>query len=282
MSNFREKAQEIKSAGIAERNNFTPHGVPKRIYSYWLNNSQSRKAVDIRTGYRRENFCHFWRVVVIWAGLLRLGHFLMNVFDTVITTKWFAIIAGMMMAVAFTIALTVTGAWLGFLAVIGIIVGIIALSFGIVLGCIVLHDKYWNSDWNERAGKIAGWSVLSLMAAFAIFLIVLLTINVGWIFLICLGIAVVLASGLIYGISKWTNHLAGKRALARKKHQEFVHSLTYDEYCNWIDEQGKKPEPGRFDKALVTFFSGIGDFLILIGQIVRVKKWKICPFVEID
>jgi hypothetical protein len=38
-----------------------------------------------------------------------------------------------------------------------------------------------------------------------------------------------------------------------------------------------KRAPGRIAK----FFKGAGDFCHLIFQVVRVKKWKICPFVEI-
>jgi hypothetical protein len=33
---------------------------------------------------------------------------------------------------------------------------------------------------------------------------------------------------------------------------------------------------------MAKIFSGIGDLVVLLAQVVRVKKWGICPLVEID
>ena len=48
--------------------------------------------------------------------------------------------------------------------------------------------------------------------------------------------------------------------------------ITPDEYV-----YGPKKEPGRLKK----FFAGLGDFFVLAANVVRVKKWKICPLVEV-
>ena len=35
MSKFRERAAEVKAAGEEARGDFTPNGVPKRMYQWW-------------------------------------------------------------------------------------------------------------------------------------------------------------------------------------------------------------------------------------------------------
>ena len=67
MSNFRTKARDIKQAAEAERGNFQPTGAPLRLYNYWLERTNSKRGIAVRLGVSRENFCHFWRVVAIWA-----------------------------------------------------------------------------------------------------------------------------------------------------------------------------------------------------------------------
>lgn len=50
---LRGKASEVLAEGVAQRGHFTPSGAPLRMYNYWLNNSVSNRALNIRTGVKR-------------------------------------------------------------------------------------------------------------------------------------------------------------------------------------------------------------------------------------
>lgn len=273
MTDFKNKASEIKAAGVAERGNFTPSGVPLRIYNYWLDNSASTKAFDIKHGNRRENFCHFWRVVAIWAGLLWLGRGVVKAFSN----KTFNIVLGVVIIAALATVLTVTHTWLAALVGVGIATGFVAVVAGVGISIAIVQEKFWNPRWNDMASKIFFGVMIAIAAGSVIAMLVFATIDAGWIVPIIVASIIALAALLIFGGSKWSEYLAGKRALERKKHQEMLHNMTDEEYYAWRAEQSKAPEPSKF----ALFFIGVGDFLILIFQVVRVKKWKICPLVEV-
>lgn len=63
MSRLRSKAVDVKISGAAERRNWNPDpkSVHYKIYSWWLRSSGRY--------IENENFCHYWRVVAIWAPL---------------------------------------------------------------------------------------------------------------------------------------------------------------------------------------------------------------------
>jgi hypothetical protein len=66
MSNWQTKAQAVREQGSIERRDWSPRGdsLSWRIYTYWLGGGGDPLA--------RENFCHYWRVVLFWSPLSRL------------------------------------------------------------------------------------------------------------------------------------------------------------------------------------------------------------------
>jgi MFS family permease len=96
-------------------------------------------------------------------------------------------------------------------------------------------------------------------------------LNTLWVVLTALGFV---AGIVVLFIVLWTvgTYIEGKRALTREKQKQAA--------AVYIAETGDLPpvKPSRTSR----FFSGLGDFLVLLVQVVRVKKWKICPIVEID
>lgn len=243
--NFRDKAKEIKERGAAERRNFTPRGVPLKMYNYWLNNSRtSIVAIGIQGGYRKENFCHYWRVVALWAPLLWLLNFLTakKMVVSYIVLLSLAALAGLTMVFVF-------GQVEIFLEVLGGILATclaLALLFLSVYGMSVWFDS-WNKRTRDKFKKISGYVLFSL-ALFAVLAgIVALGTTVGWLLLLLsvsgalLTVAVCVAVGYI------------------------------------ILKRRVKNDNSR----VKDFASGVGDFAVLASQVVAVKKWKICPFVDI-
>ena len=272
MSNIREKAREIKAAGEAERGNFTPTGVPKRMYNYWLDNSNSRKAGRIQRGMERENFCHFWRVVAIWAPLMFLGRGIVKVVEHPVTLPLF----GTLFVITALTLLIWSGAWLGLLFAIGLGLAIFIAAAAIVLGVIYVKDNWWTRGATRFTKKVFAFVSLTALAAFVVFGLTMATLEIGLVFWVYLVSAAAILAGAVFALEKLSTYISGRRALARAERE-----AAYERY---LSGEGPNPnereprEPGRIDK----FFSGLGDFLILIFQVVRVNKWKICPMVEVD
>ena len=65
MSKWREKTKSVRAQGEIQRRDWNPapDSVHLRMYQWWQ--ARSSRADDIS----RENFCHYWRVVMIWAPL---------------------------------------------------------------------------------------------------------------------------------------------------------------------------------------------------------------------
>jgi len=62
-----DKKDEILAKGEAQRGQFDPEpgSAPVRMYQYWVENSW----VHGQPAPARENFCHYWRIVLIWGPL---------------------------------------------------------------------------------------------------------------------------------------------------------------------------------------------------------------------
>lgn len=272
MSDFRTKAREIKAAGEAERGNFAPSGVPLRIYNYWLTNSLSTHAREVREGSRKENFCHFWRVVVIWALALRVGLGIIKFVESK---------AGMYFTIGLAIAGVIVALYsMEIIVPVLIVAGSIVAFAVLAAGVYYAIRRFWNSDWNDRAAAVAGWAGGFVCAAGILFVLTVLVIEEGWIALVIL--AGILVGSIAVGIGGFvlSDYISGKRALAREKQMR----AEEEAWNNYLATGGPMPgrvaprQPGMVSK----FFSGLADFLILAAQIVRVKKWKICPTVSID
>lgn len=300
---FRDKAREIREAGEAQRGNFEPSGKPKEMYQYWLNNSDSLDAKALRRGEKRENFCHFWRVVAIWAPLLYLGRALQRAASH--DTFWgvfgalglILVSAGSIVSSNFRLA-TLVG--------LGIIVGL-AMLLCSCWAVEILHrriaEKPSNSGLSRKqenvviglgvpffpVGVLAYLFVCGIDAlvkagpvAFAtVFIVLMYTIvsvptflDFGWTGLAWLyggSLALVLAIGLAVMIGiKISTYIEGSRALREQSEQEEDHSDDH----GFVYEAKPKKQGG--------FWRGVGDFLILLAQVARVNKWKICPIVQVD
>lgn len=67
MSKLQEARKKRREKGEARRATFHPEptGKPTQVYHWWASNGGNAPA--------RENFCHYWRVIVFWAPLLWLS-----------------------------------------------------------------------------------------------------------------------------------------------------------------------------------------------------------------
>lgn len=264
---LRDKAAEIKAAGEAERGNFEPHGAPLRVYNYWLNNSESTKAELIKAGHRRENFCHFWRVVVIWAPLLRVILSLEKFGES----KFGKVVMGLVVVASIFVLFTTTGALHILLEALGVTLAVSA----VVTGLMFLHAQFWNSEWNDTVSVALMYATgaIGVIALFA--LLVLGYLDFGFMFFVWLlgGLAAVAGTTFLgYSLAEF---ISGRRAIANER-------VRAERYA-FLEEHGNFPEDEPREPGMVSkFFTALADFLILSAQIVRVKKWKICPMVDIN
>lgn len=315
MSDLKTRTKEIVEEGKAQRGNFEPEGVPLRAYEYWLKGSNSKRAGRVRAGLERENFCHFWRVVMFWAPFMAFRRGAMKVIDS----KFFQIpamgVAGLI-AAAFLIAtgsvMLVAGAFaivayaLGgiFAGVIGgldgfrkenskeidyahVAVASVTAPVALPLFAVTRGFKIWPRRWNQPALTVLG--ILGAVAAVAgvVFCLVVGTMDVGWWFVPAIlgGCAALLT--VFVGLAALGDFIKGRRALARRK-REAESERRYEETRKAIMDgtyvpptEKKKTPPPAWALAIGRFFSGVGDFIVLYSQVVRVNKWKICPLVEV-
>jgi len=223
-----EKARAIKAQGAVERGEFNPSpgSAHLKMYKWWRENA----VLDDKGG--RENFCHYWRVVVFWGPLTWITlRVLVPVFRPVV--KALAPLGRMIGSISPPSEKAISRIFIGWLCLLG--AGILML----------------------------------LVAAF-----VLNPVGAAVVTGVIIGGAATL-TGLVLLVSWIVDHFEAKKDLAREALREawYNNEISDDEYFG----VKKKREPGKISK----FFHGIGDFLVLIAQVVRVKKWKICPFVEI-
>lgn len=246
--NLRSKARAIENQGKAARTDYTPQGKPLDVYKWWVDNGGDPR--------RPENFCHFWRVVVIWAPI----EYILFKFIEATNTKT-KIGLGTSLYATLAVILGVIFVWKITIDMIGIpiVAGIVvALFYGLT-----------QIPFIDRHGEDIIIIIVGALAVFvigAIFVSGLLSF--GWWFL--LGFVGILAGvGIFALISIAASWGVG---LAVEHHREVKKNRVVDSPA--IEPKG----PGIAKR----FFSGVGDFLVLLAQIVRVKKWKICPIVKIE
>lgn len=272
MSKFADKAESIKAEGAAKRKEWTPEGAPLNLYNYWLRNSDSKKAKAIRNGERQENFCHFWRVVAIWAPLLWVWSKVERVIDhaAFFPTIFGIIVIGFVLSVIFSEGLP------GVLILVTILASV-AAALATAVGVSALIDRYPVAA--KKVGKVLGKVVGALMGVGAIAVFV-------WVFGV-VGIVLLAVGGILGGvvyfnitrIGEWIERQR-ERSKAREKIARAARRARYEAY---YEEHGYYPyakparEPGKVKK----FFTGVGDFIIMLAQVARVKKWGVCPIVDI-
>jgi len=293
---FREKAREIYEHGVEERSNFTPSGVPLRMFNYWLQYSDGVKAQRIRGG-KKENFCHYWRVVFLWAPLWFIGRNILHFVDKYVATKT-GIAVVLAMYLALSALLILAGGVVGGVlmvaipyALLGIVAGLVltepdynshwkyvaiaAPTSGIVLGGKWVKD-HWNHNWDEPIAKAVFFILVSIAVGVAALGIYVLIMQLGILGFLLLAAAILTGAGIIFAVC-WTivSLIEGLRNRNRHHWQEIL-----SEY----DERGEaypadfKVRHSRWRR----FWTGVADFFVLLAQVVRVKKWKICPIVEVD
>lgn len=272
MSNFRDKANAIKAEGEAKRGDFTPQGAPLRSYNYWLENSDSKKARAINSGSLKENFCHFWRVVAIWSPLLKVG----KRADRVVTHEWFGPSALALLVVG-VVAGVLFGGGLPALGIMLVVLAGIAAFFAFIVGIMFWHEKY--PEFSTKVGQRLGIVLITASVLFALFLFVSGT---GWGGVIVIGLAGVLGAVVYKNVENIADYIQGLRDRAEEreriaKQKRKVYLNAYFNEHGYYPSEAPAKEPGRVKQ----FFRGVGDFVIMAAQVIRVNKWKICPLVEL-
>lgn len=259
MTKFRERAAEVKAAGEAVRGNFEPSGVPLKVYKFWAENGGSEP--------ERENFCHFWRVVVIWAPLL----FVFTKAEAAYKQMWVKIVCA---AVLLLVLIALSLSFHSFAITMGVVLGLTA-GFALLVvttwfGVRLVERKGWGRVVEKIVLGFLGVVVVGLI----VFSLVGLALEVArWAPFALIG-ALAALFGMMFGLF-WL----GERRTAKRRAERTARYDYYYEHGVFPDgtAPGTSREPGRMSK----FFHGLGDFLILIGQVIRVNKWKICPIVTI-
>lgn len=296
MSRFARKSDEVVQQGALARGEFNPTGVPLKMYKYWERVTRSKIP-------QTENFCHFWRVVVLWAPLNFLGQQALGLFSK--SATWYLVAS--LYALAFLVlSFTASAAFSAFLV-------IPYMLLGLITGTLAAKEGWPERDPNDQGLRLATWLALPVSGllygvskigafvgrhprietALGIVAVSLMAISVtsivgvllfagfsslGLEFILWLiGAAVLIAVGaltLAYVFSVIDARIDAKRRLQDERREKwFNNELTDDEYF------GRKPkrEPGK----IALFFKGVGEFIGLAWNIVRVKKWKICPIVNV-
>jgi hypothetical protein len=146
------------------------------------------------------------------------------------------------------------------------------IGYGVERGLIA----YTSSPERVRKTNVVldklGVVVICLLVAVAVFSLAMFAITQFSDFLIVVGIfaaAAVLVSAVVFASS----YLKAKHAKSVEARTTYVDEEVWPGYTL----TKAVVEPSKFAK----FIMGIGDFLTLAFQVIRVKKWKICPIVEI-
>jgi hypothetical protein len=154
--------------------------------------------------------------------------------------------------------------WVLLMALVGLPVAI--FSFVITK---VSQEKAVRRWVGNNEGKIV--AVIAATIATGFFAMIWITASLVMMLSVLGGVIGILALlvGFVALMIYISEFVSGRRALARERAESRVRD---DDFT--IGKGGVvKDKPG--------FFTGVADFFILLGQIVRVKKWKICPLVEV-
>jgi len=246
MSDFKDKSEQVLEDGKAARATFQPpvDSAPLRAYQYWLK-STGREPF-------RDNFCHFWRVVLIWAPLHWVAdHTLVPLF----TSR-----------------------------------PIRAVGRGIawVFQKPVRSYKALHYDTRKTIGNVAAYIFMALLALLFLFALVSLAVKIGVVnfLLVILGALAIVAVlfGVVWVFGRIAEHNRAKARLRADERRKYLNSLSYDEWRLAVGLDSPPRKPRWYDKYLAKLDKGlknVGDFLVLAVNVVRVNKWKICPLVEI-
>jgi hypothetical protein len=154
------------------------------------------------------------------------------------------------------------------------IVAVVGLA-GIPVFLISRLVKNWKHEWTEFFEKVGPTMVLASGVVFLGLLLTWLGMETAWYVPVVVVASVIGAGFGLYAIARVL-------AYARDRVVAF-NDAEYEKYeqglrDGTIQPRAEKQGPGRVKR----FFYALNDFFTLIGQAIRVNKWKICPTVSID
>lgn len=300
MSKISAKTEQVYREGKMRRGQFVPKGAPKKIYQYWAKHADRVPPV--------ENFCHFWRVVVFWAPLMKIRLTAVKMAEKPGT--WIALaILYVLVFLGLTVAVDIgfiTAFVLPyiFVSAIGIVAGVegygilnepgdidarwlfwVTAPLSIPLYLITKGLRAISKDAWKKIGIAAAALVAVGVIVTSVILIVMGFLNDIWFMLQMLGLIVGIiaaATVLVLGTDFVWSYYSNKRK------QAYADALQafYDGDGPDPDLPRQKPvtvsSPSWLERKIVGFFKGIWDFIVLAANVVRVNKWKICPIVTID
>ena|GEM_PF-5637486 len=224
MSRIGEITDDVVRRGREKRETWSPKvgGVPLRRYQWWCKETGNYRS--------QENFCHYWRVALIWAPLLRLRR-------SLTPRKLRGLDADDVM----------------------LVVMLLMCAAGLVALAAYLAASLWSA--------IGAWAIVAAPA-----------IIVGFI-----AAAVGTLAGIGVSCERTAKYVKGRRCRKRLNAPVPVTSVS---------RETRPPKQRRAWPAVMRGLLWIGrpigrvlaavwEYVVLVAQVVRVKKWKICPIVEI-
>ena len=286
---FKSKTERVLAQGRADRANYSPAAgsVPLKMYQFWANERPSKVPP-------RENFCHYWRVVAIWAPLWFLLTKVEKALDSK-TGKW---VGGILFALA-VLSILSLGAPASFI-VLGCILGALYVIAGVIIGAVSVDDKdeeipskvvyaftlpaligvglgkfvAWASS-KDKTEVVLDWILKGLFglliagaAALAVYGFIVYPLGGLTVVGILVGLAALVFVFVLVG-----TYLKDKYDDSKMMRTKFIEEDTGLGFTREV----AVVEPTKFGK----FMIAVADFFNLAFQVVRVKKWKICPIVEI-
>ena len=139
MSRIKEMTREVVREGEDRRATFTAQGTPLRIYKWWHRHTKRQVT--------KENFCHYCRVVAIWAPLMFIRMLLARIFGD--RQFW--------ICMALAIAAVLIGTGIAFPGEVGVVLFWIVAACAAIVGFIVgialsdyVKDKSEFDDMSKR------------------------------------------------------------------------------------------------------------------------------------
>lgn len=260
--NLEERQQFILKNGERNRGEYdpVPGSFPLKVYLWWKENGIHD--INNKNGMR-ENYCHYWRVVLIWAPL----QFIL----------------------------------LGFFGLIAKFAAPVYRYFKnnpdqfLRRGGRATRD--WFSDHRDGIGTVANWAYVIFMGA--VCLVFAATILFGLYLLatggqlvatlITLAVIVALVAAVAFVIVKVKEAFerASERKLLANRAREDAWmngEISDDEFFHRTPERPAGPVQRFFLSVLDKVLNALDAIIALIKlafQAVRVTKWKICPMVKI-
>lgn len=313
---LRDRTNEVLEEGRARRGEFQPEtgSVPLRLYQYWAKHVKRWKIPE------RENFCHYWRVVALWAPLMWVRRGFIRVFSSPIT---YAVLVTALIIVGLGVGLfksdSVQQVLIGITASAWCTMGVIGAFWWLDVGKV-------RSNSMDKSEKIFCWSCFAIALPVALvcaavfwpiraaylfttqrwtrkhdqylrqglFGTVILAAGVGFVAAMwgvwdnhgLIGISIVMGGiaalvMIAFAIPVVADFIKGKRALAEAR-RAAAEQRRVDELLEMANN-GVTPTAGKERKPsrIGKFFRGVGDMVIFTAQVIRVNKWKICPIVTI-